>query len=111
MARNRETALAARALLGKALGVEAPCPDGMLGALASLPLPDGDGRPPDPAARGRQFDPLQDALLHRRGIEVPVMAWPAPPRRLIRISAQLYNAVADYERLADALRDLLAGVN
>ncbi|MGH7263575.1 MAG: aminotransferase class V-fold PLP-dependent enzyme [Candidatus Rokuibacteriota bacterium] len=106
MARNREVALAGRGLLAKALGIEAPCPDAMLGALASLPLPDGDGRPPDPAARGRQFDPLQNALLHRFGIEVPVMAWPAPPKRLLRISAQLYNTVADYERLADALRDV-----
>ena len=25
------------------------------------------------------------------------MVWPAPPRRLIRISAQLYNVPADYE--------------
>ena len=34
------------------------------------------------------------------------MRWPSPPRRLLRVSAQLYNTRADYERLAEALRDL-----
>ena len=48
-------------------------------------------------------------LFERFAIEVPVMVWPAPPRRLVRISAQLYNTPADYERLAEALRMLLRG--
>lgn len=36
------------------------------------------------------------------------MSWPAPPRRLIRISAQLYNTREDYVRLAEALTKELA---
>jgi isopenicillin-N epimerase len=32
-----------------------------------------------------------------------VMSWPAAPRRLVRISAQLYNRREHYERLAQAL--------
>jgi hypothetical protein len=36
------------------------------------------------------------------------MRWPAPPRRLVRVSAQLYNRTAQYARLADALRKELA---
>jgi isopenicillin-N epimerase len=100
MARNRDLALAAREVIGDALGVAPASPAGMIGSLAAVPLPDAP-RPPV----GR--DPLQDALFARHGIEVPVMAWPAPPRRLVRVSAQLYNTPAHYERLADALRDLL----
>jgi len=104
MARNRQLALGARATLCKALGVPPPAPDAMLGSLASVPLP--DGWPSDPLV-GRRVDPLQAALFERFRIEAPVHAWPAPPRRLLRVSAQLYNTPAQYERLAEALADLL----
>ncbi|MBI4607614.1 MAG: aminotransferase class V-fold PLP-dependent enzyme [Candidatus Rokubacteria bacterium] len=104
MARNRTVALDARATLCETLGAPLPCPDAMIGSLAALPLPDGSSVPPVPRA-GR--DPLQAALLERFSIEVPIMAWPRPPRRLIRISAQLYNSAADYQRLARALAELL----
>jgi isopenicillin-N epimerase len=43
-------------------------------------------------------------LLQKRKIEVPVNPWPAFPKRLLRISAQLYNSAKQYEILADALR-------
>jgi isopenicillin-N epimerase len=49
-------------------------------------------------------DPLQARLFERWHIEVPVMSWPAPPRRLIRISAQLYNTREQFAGLADVLR-------
>jgi isopenicillin-N epimerase len=102
---NRRTALAARARLCDALGCAPPAPDSMIGALATIPLPDGDGAPcPSPL----YLDPLQEALFSRHGIEVPVVPWPAPPRRLLRISAQIYNDRADYERLASALAEELA---
>ncbi|MBI3180859.1 MAG: aminotransferase class V-fold PLP-dependent enzyme [Myxococcales bacterium] len=100
MRRNRELALEARALLAKALGVSLPCPEEMVGSLAALPLPDGSTEPP---ATPLYSDPLQDALWERHGIEVPVVPWPAPPKRLLRIAAQLYNSIGQYERLARAL--------
>ena len=106
MARNRELARDARDRLCEALGIAPPCPDAMLGSLAAVPLPDGTV---PPSARAPRRDPLQDALFERFAIEVPVMAWPAPPRRVIRVSAQLYNEPAQYARLAAALRSLLAG--
>jgi isopenicillin-N epimerase len=52
-------------------------------------------------------DELQDVLLERFSIEVPVVPWPKPPKRVLRISAQLYNKAQEYEQLADALRQIL----
>ena len=47
------------------------------------------------------------ASLAQYGVEVPVIPWPAPPKRLLRISAQLYNSLPQYEHLAGALKRLL----
>jgi isopenicillin-N epimerase len=102
MARNRALALEARALLARALGAAPLAPDEMVGSLAALPMPDATTRAAAP------IDPLQDVLIERYGIEVPVFPWPAHPRRLVRVSAHLYNTRADYERLATALGTLLA---
>jgi len=103
MARNRALAREARDLLCAAVGTATPCPDAMLGSLASVPLPDGTTE-----VAWRRPDPLQRRLFDGWGIEVPVMSWPAAPRRLIRVSAQLYNHREQYERLAEALRKELA---
>ena len=89
--RNHELALRARNLLCETLQIEKPAPDEMLGAMAAVPLPDGSQ------------DEMQDKLLFDHNIEVPIMPWPAPPKRLLRISAAVYNVFEDYERLADAL--------
>ncbi len=102
-ARNRSLALRGRETVRAALGVAPPCPDSMIGSLAALPLPDGEVVATSPATAR---DPLQDVLFDRYGIEVPIVPWPAPPRRLVRISAHLHNAEDGYERLASALRDL-----
>ncbi|MGK2856408.1 MAG: aminotransferase class V-fold PLP-dependent enzyme [Thermoanaerobaculia bacterium] len=103
MESNRALALRARDLLCETLGVRAPAPDSMIGSMAAVPLPDGAASSA-PALYG---DPLQDALWERHRIEVPVIPWPAPPKRLLRVSAQLHNAPADYERLCAALLALL----
>jgi isopenicillin-N epimerase len=105
MAENRALALEARRVLSDAIGTAPPCPDEMIGSLASLVLPDGPTR----EIGWRRPDPIQARLFERWGIEVPVMSWPAPPRRLVRVSCQLYNRREDYARLADALGKELAG--
>ena len=99
--RNRQLALAARRVLCESLGIEVPAPDSMIGALASLPLPATatSTRPHSPL----YADPLQDRLRERWGIEVPIIPWPDPPHRLVRISAQLYNSLPHYQRLGEAL--------
>ena len=103
MRRNHTLVLRAREILCDALRIEKPAPDDMLGAMASVSLPDGEPAPLSPLS----IDPLQDALLERFSIEVPVMQWPSPPKRVLRVSAQLYNTVDEYDQLADALHQLL----
>lgn len=103
MRRNNALALRARDVLCTTLGIEPPAPDAMLGAMAAVPLPDG-ALTAAPALYG---DPLQDRLLFEENIEVPFVPWPAPPKRLLRIAAQLYNTPDEYERLAAALRRML----
>ena len=102
--RNRALVLEGRDILCDVLGIEAPCPDTMIGSLASLPLPDGDGGSVNDLF---PFDGLQDRLLEDYRIEVPIIAWPAAPRRLVRISAQLYNSRQQYVALGSALGDVL----
>jgi isopenicillin-N epimerase len=103
MARNHALALEGRRLLCAAAGTEPLCPDEMVGSLAAVRLPDGTSE-----VGWRRPDPLQARLFDDWRIEVPVMSWPAAPRRLVRISAQLYNRREHYERLAEALRKELA---
>jgi len=103
--RNRRLALQARDELCRALGVEPGCPDEMVGSMAALPLPPGA---PGSTTSALYTDELQSALLRRFQIEVPIIPWPAPPARLVRISAQVYNRPEQYRRLAAALVELLA---
>jgi isopenicillin-N epimerase len=104
MARNRGLALDARRRLCAAVGTPPACPDEMIGSLASVLLPDNPSTP----TGWRVPEPLQARLFEGHGIEVPVMRWPGPPRRLVRVSCQLYNRLEQYAALADALRKELA---
>jgi isopenicillin-N epimerase len=105
MARNRALALEAREILCQALDSASPCPAECVGSMAAVPLPDA-GETEKPASP-LYMDPLQDELLARHSIEVPVIPWPAFPKRLVRVSAQLYNHRAQYQWLAGALREIL----
>jgi isopenicillin-N epimerase len=105
--RNHDLALRGRDILCQRLGICHPAPDAILGSMAAIPLPRGTST----AAYSLYGDPLQDILLEKYAIEVPVVPWPASPRRVLRISAQLYNAVEEYEYLADALVTELAAGN
>lgn len=102
MAHNRYLVRQARDLVCAALDVPPPAPDDMLGSLAAIPLPPLH-LPDQPPSL---FDPLQDWLWHQHRVEIPVIDWPSPRIRVIRLSAQLYNTVADYQFLADLLRSV-----
>ena len=93
----RDLCLTGRRILLDALGIGPPAPDDMIGAIASIPVPPADH------SGTEIFDPLMAALEQRHRIQVPVFTWPAPPDRLLRISAHLYNTKPQYHRLAQAL--------
>ncbi len=103
--RCRTLALAARTLIAEALGQALPAPDEMVGFLASLPLPDAA---PIHTSAPNLPDSLQLTLYEKYGIEVPVIPWPMPPKRLLRISAMVYNHPGEYEELARCLTAELA---
>ncbi|MGD9688956.1 MAG: aminotransferase class V-fold PLP-dependent enzyme [Phycisphaerales bacterium] len=100
--RNRALALQARSILADALGTPRTCPDSMIGAMATAILPDRAAREGD---QTRYADPLQDRLVNRWRIQVPIIPFPAPPRRHVRVSAQVYNQIGQYEYLAAALKE------
>ena len=101
MRRNRALTLAARAVLCEALQIAPPCPESMIGSIASMPV--ADSKSMKPPKTPLYLDALQEFLFAKWKIEVPIIPWPAPPKRLLRISAQLYNSLPQYERLAEAL--------
>jgi isopenicillin-N epimerase len=100
--RNHELTLQARRLLCDALRVEAPCPESMLGAMATVPLPERlQGN-----AKSGKIDREQLRLYDESGIEVPFVRIGQPERRYFRVSCQLYNTLADYQFLAQAIERL-----
>jgi isopenicillin-N epimerase len=102
MAVNRDLTLKARVLMLESSGVDAPCPDAMIGSMASVPLP--------PAAVGAPAHRLDCEGLHdwfrERGVETWLHPHPLP---LLRISAQLYNDLDQFKRLAALLAEALHG--
>ena len=98
MKRNHDLVLEGRRILADAVGTEPPAPDGMIGSMASVLLPDASGPSP-----GGELSPLMDQLFDA-GFATLVMNWPQWPRQLLRLSAHLYNTPADYRDLAETLR-------
>jgi isopenicillin-N epimerase len=99
---NRDLLIAARRLLLERWSIAPPCPESMLGNLAAIPLTDSkDARP------GHQgTDSLHAHLFEKHRIEVPVYSFPVFPKRAMRISAQLYNRIEEYQTLADVVAPL-----
>lgn len=103
MERNRALALEGRDIVASALGVDAPAPDEMVAAMASLILPEADPAAPDPGP----LDPMTGQILERHNLQTMLPVWPTWPQRLVRLSAQAYNCAGDYDKLAGALREQL----
>lgn len=90
--RNRALALRARAALVERAGGRALVPESMIGSIASVELAE------DLPGFG---DPHLEVHRVAQEIEVPVFVWNS--RRMLRISAQLYNRWSDYEALLAVL--------
>lgn len=106
MEHNHRLVLEGQQIVRDQLGMGASCPQEMTGCMVSLRLPEaGDAH----AARTTRYDdPLQDALLERHRIQVPIWRlWENPGVRVVRLSAQLYNTRGQYAYLAQALREEL----
>ena len=115
MAANHALVIEARDVLCDALGAEPPVPDGMLGSMATVPLPVAGG----PAGEQGNRALALESALRERGFEVPVIPWPSPwlidsgdlpastPGSIaVRVSAQRYNRRGQFEALAGALVEL-----
>ncbi len=94
--------IVARRHLCERLGISPPCPEEMLGSMATLPMPDGL----DVLGEIGVLDPIYQVLFDGYGIELHVIRLGG--RRWFRISAHLYNSADDYRYLAEALGEIQA---
>jgi isopenicillin-N epimerase len=105
--RNNALAYAGQQLVAEEIGVSASL-EAMPGlGEAAYPIPMRLLPVPGVEATREAAVALTDRLAVEYAIECPVEAWNG--QTLLRVSAQLYNSIADYERLAAALKSILAG--
>jgi selenocysteine lyase/cysteine desulfurase len=99
--RNHELALKGRAIVCEAIGCAPAAPDSLIGSMASIILPEAA---PEMQSRTTIYDdPLQDNLVHKHGVVTPIWRLASTNQRVVRLSAQAYNTVDQYETLAEAL--------
>jgi isopenicillin-N epimerase len=95
MARNRALAAEAARMLERRLGVGMAAPDSMRASMQTIELTQHGSATFENAKR------LQGRLSDAHNVTVPVI--PFGGRLWVRISAQIFNEMDDYMRLADAL--------
>jgi isopenicillin-N epimerase len=99
-AHNRRLVDEGAALLCEAWGVAASAPPSMRGSMATLPCPFPGEPTPDGAFA------LNRRIWAEHRIECMPLAFGG--RLWIRVTAQIYNEIDEYQRLADALRGAAA---
>ena len=92
---NHALAWSAAQMLAGRWGLALGIPESMVATMVTVPLPERLGSTREDAAR------LRDALLYDERIEIQLHAQRG--RLWVRISAQIYNQMSDYERLAEAV--------
>jgi isopenicillin-N epimerase len=94
---NHKMVIDARKMLSDQLDIALPCPDEIIGSMATIILPD----------KIQLITKLQEKLWQQFKIEVPVIPWDNQPQKLLRISAQVYNKKSDYHKLTQALLNFI----
>ncbi len=92
---NRDLVWQGANLLAEAWNCELPVARPLTGSMVTLPAP---GKSP---GSWEAAVSLQNRIEAEHGVMVPV--FPIGDRLWLRVSAQIYNRLADYERLAEAL--------
>lgn len=99
--RNHDLVVHGAKLICDAIGIEQDVPESMIGTMVGVPLP-GDCETGSLMGEG-----LWDRLYLNHGIQVPIWDLPGVHPRVMRVSAQLFNTVGDFEKLAGALAEEL----
>lgn len=94
---NHKMVIDARKMLSDQLDIALPCPDEIIGSMATIILPE----------KIQLIPQLQEKLWQEFKIEVPVIPWDNQPQKLLRISAQVYNKKSDYHKLTQALLNFI----
>ncbi|MEE3717585.1 aminotransferase class V-fold PLP-dependent enzyme [Tumidithrix elongata RA019] len=95
---NHKLVLWAAQMLATTWQQTLPAPEFMLGAMATIPLPQQVAS----KYAVSDYQKLHDEILVKHQIEVPII--PFGDRLWVRVSAQVYNEAWEYEHLAAAFR-------
>ena len=104
MDRNHRLACEARRELCGHWGVDSPCPDSIIPAMATIFLP--KGLPEFPPTANQLLPGLQEKLRSEFQIEVPTPSLRNRQDKWIRVSCQAYNSMNQYRQLASAIQSL-----
>ncbi len=97
---NHELVWKAASKIANALNVQLPVPKNMVGSICNIPMPNGKA----PSHKFHSNVALKNILFEKYKIEVPVFMFPAALTQWLRISAQLYNSMEQYDYLLDCLK-------
>ncbi|OKH54309.1 penicillin epimerase [Calothrix sp. HK-06] len=99
MQRNHDLAVQGRQIICEMLNMAPPCPEEMIGSMATLTVPK--------ILEKYTYTSLHDELFDKYGIEVQVVPWHGKSNLLVRISAQIYNSIEQYNSLGKALEEIV----
>ncbi|MCC9657464.1 aminotransferase class V-fold PLP-dependent enzyme [Rhodopirellula halodulae] len=97
--RNHDLVVQARRLLLDRLALAEPAPESMLGSLATIPIPAWKNH------SNAEILAIRQTLRAKHRLELPIFRFDEE-NVCLRISAQAYNSIEQYERLADAVAEL-----